>query len=166
MKHLVVILVFAAALLACGCVGAVESVTMPPPTQEEIDWAREINARLDAQRIAHEQSLERQRWIRAVVPPGLLAGWAIFVVLAWRGARPLAARRSRVLLWTPCFLLAAAWCFPQLLLVALGLLPVLAWVWWKRALPWWEVGTASALYLPALALTWVVFRTLAAMGRG
>ncbi|RQO81804.1 hypothetical protein [Acidovorax sp. FJL06] len=169
MKHLAIVFAFIASVWGAGFAWAATgdpALSMPPPTQEELARTAEINAWLDEKRAAQEASRIRHRWVTAGVALGLTVGFIALVRRTWRSGRSLAFKCSRVLLWAPCFLLASVWWFPPSLWVAFAWAPALVWVWWKRALSWWELGVASALYLSALVFTWLVFRTLAAMGAG
>ncbi|WP_108016437.1 hypothetical protein [Acidovorax sp. CF316] len=171
-----------AAMLLCGalmlpCAGAgaqpgaapataASAAALDLPLKNEAEYTAQLNAELQAAHEDRERRRERARWISAVTLLCLVAG---LVALAWwalRSRQPRAVRWSRLALWTPCLLLASAWFFPWSLYAAAVFAPAFPVVWWRRALPWWELGVALVLYLPALVFTWFVFRTLAAMGAG
>ncbi|MBB6558309.1 hypothetical protein HNP48_000973 [Acidovorax soli] len=136
------------------------------PLPNEAEYTAQLNAHLQAAHEDRERRRERARWISAGCVSGLLISFTVLAGWALRSRQPRAVRLSRLALWTPCLLLACAWFFPWSLFAAAALAPVFALVWWRRALPWWELGLATALYLPALVFTWLVFRTLARMGAG
>ncbi|MBV7543855.1 hypothetical protein [Acidovorax sp. sic0104] len=166
MKHFAAILALVATLLAWQTAMAANSpepVLMPPPTADELARTAEINAWLDAKRAAQEASRVRDRWVSAAVFLALAAGFVTLVWRTWRSERPPVFKRSRVVLWAPCFLLASAWWFPPSLLAAIALAPALLWVWWTRALSWRELCTASALYVCAAGGLWTVFSVLAGL---
>lgn len=145
---------------------AASTAPLDLPLKNEAEYTARLNADLQAAHEDRERRRERARWISAACVSGLVIGFAALSGWALRSRQPRVVRLSRLALWTPCLLLASAWFFPWSLYAAAALAPVFAVVWWKRALPWWELGVASALYLPALVFTWLVFRTLAGMGGG
>ena len=136
------------------------------PLKNEEEYTARLNAELQAAHEDRERRRARAQWISTATLSGLLIAFAALVGWTLRSRQPRVVRLSRLALWTPCLLLASAWFFPWSLYGAAALAPAFAVVWWKRALPWWELGVATVLYLPALVFTWFVFTTLAAMGRG
>ncbi|UXY13755.1 hypothetical protein N8I74_10520 [Chitiniphilus purpureus] len=140
---------------------AASAASVSLPLADEAAYTAEINAWLERQRREQEAYLVRQAWIARGVLLGLTAGFAVFALAVWRTGRPPLFKASRILLWTPCFLLAATWFFPMLIIAVLAFAPVLPWLWWKRVLPWLELAAASVLYLTALGGLWLVFSTLA-----
>jgi hypothetical protein len=136
------------------------------PLKNEEEYTARLNVELQAAHEDRQQRRERARWISAAAVSGLAIGFAVLAGWALRSRQPRVVRISRMALWTPCLVLASAWFFPWSLYAAAAWAPALAVVWWKRALPWWELGVASALYLSALVFTWLVFRTLAGMMGG
>ena len=179
MKHLLLSVAFllcAGLAFAAGAPGPGEEMAAPStaqapasrelPLRNEEEYTAQLNAQLQAAQEDRERRRERSRWVAVVTLSGLviafvaLAGWAL------RSRQPRAVRLSRLALWTPCLPLASAWFFPWSLYAAAAGVAALVVVWGKRALPWWELGVATALYLPALVVTWLVFKTLAGMGAG
>lgn len=136
------------------------------PLQNEAEYTAGINEWLDHNRRQREEGQAQYERVTIGVVLALVVGFLGLLLHTWRSGRPMAFKISRVLLWAPLFLLAGVWFFPSIILVVLGCAPVLVGVWWRRALSWWELSIASALYLPALVFTWLVFRTLAGMGSG
>lgn len=165
--------------LALGCAGAMAQAltgegpataasVAPPdlPLKNEAEYTADINEWLDHTRRLQEEGRVRHKRITIGVVSALVAGFLGLLLHTWRSGRPMAFKVSRVLLWAPLFLLAGVWFFPSTILVVMGCAPVMLGVWWRRALSWWELSVASALYLSALVFTWLVFRTLAGMGGG
>ena len=165
--------------LALGCAGAMAQAltgegpataapVAPPdlPLKNEAEYTADINEWLDHTRRLQEEGRVRHWRITIGVVLALVAGFLGLLLHTWRSGRPMAFKISRVLLWAPLFLLAGVWFFPSIILMVMGCAPVMLGVWWRRALSWWELSIASALYLPALVFTWLVFRTLAGMGGG
>lgn len=147
-----------------GPATAASAAPLDLPLKNEAEYTARLNAELQAAHEDRERRRERVRWISAATLSGLAIG---FVALAWWAVRSRQARvvrLSRMVLWTPCMLLASAWFFPWSLYAAAAFAPAFPVAWWKRALPWWELGVASVLYLPALVFTWFVFKALAGMG--
>lgn len=147
-----------------GPATAASAAPLDLPLKNEAEYTARLNAEFQAAHEDRERRRERARWISAATLSGLAIG---FVALAWWAVRSRQARvvrLSRMALWTPCMLLASAWFFPWSLYAAAAFAPAFPVVWWKRALPWWELGVASVLYLPALVFTWFVFKALAGMG--
>ncbi len=145
---------------------AARAASSERPLPNEAEYTAEINEWLDHNRRQREEGQVRHERITIGMVSSLVAGFLGLLLHTWRSGRPMAFKISRVLLWAPLFLLAGVWFFPSIVLVAMGCAPVLLGVWWRRALPWWELSIASALYLSALVFTWLVFRTLAGMGGG
>ena len=159
--------------LVLACAGALaqpqtaaSATALDLPLKNEAEYTAQLNAELKAAHEARERHRVRMRWVAAATLSCLAIGLAALVVWALRSRQPRAVRLSRLVLWVPCLLLASAWFFPWSLYAAGVFAPAFPVVWWKRALPWWELGLASVLYLPALLLTWFVFKTMAAMGAG
>lgn len=156
----------AQALPGAGPTSAASVAPMDLPLKNEAGYTADINEWLDHNRRQREEGQVRHGRITIGVVSALVAGFLGLLLHTWRSGRPMAFKISRVLLWAPLFLLAGVWFFPSIILVAIGCAPVLLGVWWRRALSWWELSIASALYLSALVFTWLVFRTLAGMGGG
>ena len=149
--------VLACALMAWVCDMAVASPAPELPLPNEAAYTAKVNAWLQQQN--EEKAADQLRWQRtaAGVSSALVLGFLVFVWHTWRLRKPLTVRISRLLLWTPCFLLAGAWFFSPLLLAATALAPAILGIWWKRVLSWWELGVGTVLYLAALAGVWAVF---------
>lgn len=145
---------------------AASAAPLDLPLKNEAEYTDRLNAELQAAHVQRERHRERARWISAATVSGLVIGFAALAGWALRSRQSRTVRLSRLVLWTPCLLLASAWFFPWSLYAAAAWVPALALVWWKRALPWGELGVASALYLSALVFTGLVFRTLAGMDGG
>ena len=159
------LLVVICVLMAGACDMAVASPVPELPLPNEAEHTAEINAWLDERNAG--RATEQLRWQRIVagVSSALVLGFVVFVWQTWRLRKSLVFRISRLLLWTPCFLLAAAWFWP-LLLAGTTLAPVILGIWWKRALSWWELGVGTVLCLAMLAVIWMVFSVLGGLGRG
>jgi hypothetical protein len=145
---------------------AVRAASRELPLQNEAEYTAGINEWLDHNRRQREEGQAQYERVTLGVVSALVVGFLGLLLHTWLSGRPMAFKVSRVLLWAPLFVLAGLWFFPAMILVAMGWAPVLIGIWWRRALSWWELSIASALYLPALVFTWLVFRTLAGMGGG
>lgn len=158
--------VLACALMALACDMAVASPASELPLPNEAEYTAGINAWLDQKNAGRAADQLRWQRIVAVVSSALVLGFVAFVWHTLRLRKPFAFRISRLLLWIPCFLLAGAWFYSALLLVATALAPAILGIWWKRALSWWELGVGTVLCLAMLAVMWVVFSVLAGLGTG
>lgn len=145
---------------------AVASSAPELPLPNEAEYTAEINAWLDERNAG--KAADQLRWQRTVagVSSALVLGFAVFVWHTWRLRKPLVFRISRLLLWTPCFLLAGGWFLSPLLLAGTTLVPVILGIWCKRALSWWELGVGTGLCLAMLAVIWMVFSVLGGLGKG
>lgn len=160
------IYVLACALMAWTCDMAVASPAPELPLPNEAEYTAEINAWLNQKNAGRAADQLRWQRIAVGVSSALVLGFVAFVWHTLRLREPLAFRISRLLLWTPSFLLAGAWFLSPLLLVATALAPAILGIWWKRVLSWWELGVGTALCLAMLAMVWVVFSVLAGLGTG
>ena len=158
--------VLACALMVWACDMAVASPAPELPLPNEAEYTAGVNAWLEQQNAG--RAADQLRWQRTVagVSSALVLGFLVFVWHTWRLRKPLAFRISRLLLWTPGFLLAGAWFLSPLLLAATALAPVILGIWWKRVLSWWELGVGTVLCLAMLAGVWAVFSVLGGLGAG
>ena len=160
------LLVVICALMAGACDMAVASPVPELPLPNEAEYTAQVNAWLEQQNAG--RAADQLRWQRIVagVSTGLVLGFVVFVWHTWRLRKTLTFRISRLLLWTPCFLLAGAWFFSPLLLAATALALAIPWIWWRHALSWWELGLGTFLNVAMLAGVWTVFSVLAGLGTG